>query len=209
MKHIWHEDRGYRLAAIRNQAVERSSADYIVQIDGDLILHKDFIADHEANAREGYFLSGGRSYLNAKVTSQLLEGTRSRIDAFTPGLRKRLYAVRCGMLSRSMIRHKADTFRYGVGANLSYWREDVLRINGYDESFTGWGREDTEFMYRLMASGIKKRSLRFNAVCFHLHHNSRQDTGVIDRNDRILEESISSGSYVCLNGIRKPEEQPR
>ena len=56
--HIWHEDRGFRLAAIRNKAIAASSGEYVIQIDGDLILHRNYIQDHILSNRKGCFVTG-------------------------------------------------------------------------------------------------------------------------------------------------------
>ena len=61
--HIWHEDRGFRLAAIRNKAIAASSGEYVIQIDGDLILHRHFIQDHIIFARKGCFVTGSRGII--------------------------------------------------------------------------------------------------------------------------------------------------
>ena len=41
--HVWHEDLGFRLATIRNKAIVKATKEYIIQIDGDIVLHKDFV----------------------------------------------------------------------------------------------------------------------------------------------------------------------
>lgn len=54
--HVWHEDIGFRKTIILNKAIAKCSADYIIQIDGDLILHKHFIKDHIRFARANMFV---------------------------------------------------------------------------------------------------------------------------------------------------------
>ena len=45
-----------------------------------------------------------------------------------------------------------------------------LAINGYDEFFEGWGKEDDDLTHRLQRKGCKKRSLRFAGIVYHLWH---------------------------------------
>ena len=71
IKHIWHPDQGFRLAAIRNKAIAEVSSDYIIQIDGDLVLHSHFVADHLALKKQGYFVAGSRVMLSKKSTQAL------------------------------------------------------------------------------------------------------------------------------------------
>ena len=83
--HVWQEDDGFRLAQIRNKAIARSSKDYIIQIDGDVILHKDFIKDHIRFARKGSFVSGSRVIIEKELAEQLLSSQTFKISIYTKG----------------------------------------------------------------------------------------------------------------------------
>ena len=72
--HIWHEDRGFRVAAIRNKAIAASSGDYVIHVDGDLILQRNFIQDHILFAREGCYVSGSRGIITEMLTQKVLSG---------------------------------------------------------------------------------------------------------------------------------------
>ena len=56
IKHIWHEDKGWRKCIIMNKAFALCEGDYIIEIDGDIIMHSHFIEDHISEAAPGYFL---------------------------------------------------------------------------------------------------------------------------------------------------------
>ena len=43
-------------------------------------------------------------------------------------------------------------------------------MNGWDESFSGWGPEDKELCARLGHAGVYRRSLLFAGLAWHLHH---------------------------------------
>ena len=75
--HVWHEDKGFRLSAIRNRSIERAKGDYIIQIDGDILLDKHFIADHLELAEKGYFVCGSRVLLGRMATARLLRGVET------------------------------------------------------------------------------------------------------------------------------------
>lgn len=74
VKHVWHEDKGFRLAMMRNKAVAASTGEYIIEADGDLILHPCFIKDHLAMARRGFYLKGGRTNLDHRLTARICKG---------------------------------------------------------------------------------------------------------------------------------------
>jgi predicted glycosyltransferase involved in capsule biosynthesis len=86
--------------------------------------------------------------------------------------------------------------------NFAVYRDDALAVNGFNEAFVGWGREDSEFAARLFAYGLKRKDPPFSALVFHLWHpeNSRNS---LDDNDRLLEDTVASKIYRCECGITK------
>ena len=60
IKHIWHEDIGFRKPKILNETVRQSTADYLIFIDGDCMAHRHFIRSHVDNSSPEAILSGKR-----------------------------------------------------------------------------------------------------------------------------------------------------
>jgi glycosyltransferase involved in cell wall biosynthesis len=170
--HVWQEDKGFRLAMCRNKAVAASHYEYIIEIDGDLILHRDFVADHLYFSKKGYFLKGGRVNLTEKFTNHCCnEGKLPLLNLFSKGLLRRINALHCLPLSRYFsARYKKNRIA-GLGCNMSFWKEDYIQINGYDEFFEGWGGEDYDFASRMVNSGVKRLYLKFSGIVYHLWHN--------------------------------------
>lgn len=201
VRHIWQEDRGYRLAASRNRAVAAAMGEYIVIVDGDMVLHPDFIRDHKRLAEEGSFIQGSRVLLSEENTRRRFTTKDIRISPFEGGIRNRKNAVRLPALSRTLA--VGSTSLKGIrGCNISFFREDCIRVNGFNEEFVGWGREDSEFVVRLFNSGVVRRNVRFSAIAAHLWHreNARHS---LPENDRLLEEAITGKRTRCRNGIDK------
>ncbi len=93
---------------------------------------------------------------------------------FSKGIeRKAETAFRCPLLSRIFARWFKRNHISGLGCNMSFWRDDVLAVNGYDERFEGWGVEDDDLAWRLHRLGRTKRALRFAGIVFHLWHRER------------------------------------
>jgi len=88
------------------------------------------------------------------------------------------------------------------GCNMAFWREDLLKVNGYNEGFTGWGREDNEVAVRLINSGINKRVIKFGAVVFHIFHPEKSREG-LDRNDDMLQDAIKNKRVYCEVGLNQ------
>ncbi len=72
LEHVWHEDRGFRAAEIRNRAILASRGDYVVFLDGDCIARPDFVATHRRLAERGWFVTGNRILLSPELTAKVL-----------------------------------------------------------------------------------------------------------------------------------------
>ena len=153
--HSWQENKGFRLSRSRNKALSIAKGDYIVLIDGDIVIEKNFIADHFEAAREGYFIQGSRALLNADSTKLGLE-QKELFPCFTDsGVENRKNCIRSNLLSKLF----SFTSKRLLGiktCNFAFWREHAEKVNGFNEDFVGWGREDSEFTARLLHSGIKR-----------------------------------------------------
>ncbi|HET6436992.1 MAG TPA: glycosyltransferase family 2 protein [Anaeromyxobacter sp.] len=201
VRHCWQEDLGFRAAASRNRAFASTSGDYLIMVDGDIVLHPRFVEDHLRAARPGRFVQGSRVLLSAEATERALSSGRLAFGPLSAGLKNRLNAIRSLGLSRVASRRGRDVFRVR-SANLALWRSDLLRVNGFDEDFVGWGREDSEFVARLQHAGVVRLHLKFAAIGYHLWH-PEASRELLPRNEQILAETLATGRVRCQNGIDK------
>jgi len=169
--HEWQPHEGFRAGRIRNAAIARTRCDYVVLLDGDMLVHPDFVADHLALGRRGRFSQGVRILLDAAATERALADPRQQPRPWWPGLgfARRAYALRSPALAR-FVRSPANALVSVKACNQGFWREDLLAVNGFDESMTGWGAEDKELCARLANCGIRRQTLLFAALAWHLHH---------------------------------------
>jgi len=207
VSYVWQEDRGYRLAAVRNRAVARTDAEYIVFTDGDCVPSRTFVHQHRRLAEPGWFLSGNRVLLSERFTRMVLEQglpiqrwtwanwTRARasgnINRLTPLVR---------LPDGSFRKRNAHIWEGAKTCNLSAWRADLLRVNGVDESYSGWGLEDSDLVIRLIRAGVLHKSARFAAPVFHLWHKEN-DRGALPENRRRLSEVQRSNRIQALLGL--------
>ena len=197
--HSWQEDIGFRVAKSRNKAILKSIGDYIILVDGDMILHPKFIEDHTSQAQLGYFIQGSRVLLSKEETKRALKENKIKFSFFSVGLKNRKNSIHSKLLSRIFSSEK-NYLRGIKSCNMAFYRQDCFNINGFNNEFEGWGREDSEFAIRLLNSGIKRKNIRFNAIQFHLWHNENNRM-LLDRNDLILQNAINNHSKWCNNGI--------
>ncbi|GEA51316.1 glycosyl transferase family 2 [Vibrio inusitatus NBRC 102082] len=197
--HSWQEDKGFRLSESRNKAILKSSSDYVVMIDGDMILDKRFIEDHKRISRDGYFVQGNRIKLkHSECISVMNIDSFNIFSPYIKDTKNRLYAIRSPFLSL-FCKGSVDSKSGIKGCNIGFWRKDALKINGFNNEFIGWGYEDVDFTLRMINSGIKRQKLKLSAIAYHLFHQERSRCNW--RKNRELMTSLSDGQYYCRNGI--------
>jgi glycosyltransferase involved in cell wall biosynthesis len=205
--HVWQEDDGFRAAAIRNRALAATRAEYVVFTDGDCIPPVDFVAQHRKLSERGCFLSGNRLLLSRDFTRQLLaEKLPVHLWRFGDWLR----AYRQGHISRllPLLRLPDSAFRKvsprrwqgAKTCNLSAFRADLLRVNGLDESYTGWGQEDSDLVVRLIRAGLVNKSARFAAPVLHLWHQEN-DRSHLEENKQRLRQVLGATHTRAQKGV--------
>lgn len=202
--HRWLPHEGFQLARMRNHAAAAATGEYLVIIDDDILLHPEFIADHANAAREGFFAQGSRVLLNDSTSAAALasETYWPPFFASLEGNRKNL--LRVPFLSR-LFGGEVQGSRGIRTCNFALWRKDYERVNGFNEAFTGWGREDSEFAGRLFKAGVKRRNLRFAALGCHLYHPPRSREN-LEQNDALLAESLARDGFRCERGLNLHRE---
>jgi glycosyltransferase involved in cell wall biosynthesis len=168
---VLQDHRGFRVARLRNLAIASTVAAYVVFIDGDMLLHAEFIADHHRAARLGWFTQGVRARADPALTRALIELPSRPLGPATPGLGalRRAYLLRSPALS-ILMRRPANVLVAIKTCNFAAWRDDLVRVNGFDEGFEGWGPEDKELALRLHHAGLRRQTLLFGGIATHLHH---------------------------------------
>jgi glycosyltransferase involved in cell wall biosynthesis len=179
VRHVWQEDDGFRKAAILNRAIATSEAEVLVFIDGDVMIHPEFVARHLELARPDRWASGSLIRLDAKATAAVTEADVASGRVFDPGwLRAHRAIDRPGTWLKAMpfpkpvmaaLDRLSPVQRAWGGGNASAYRAAILKVNGFDETMR-WGGGDKELGVRLTNAGVRGRHLRFTAPLVHLDH---------------------------------------
>lgn len=181
--HVWHEDAGFRAGAIRNRAVTATSSDYVLFLDGDCVPRPNLVAAHRRLRAPRTLLYGHRVLVGPELTRRALA---AQIPLHAWGLREFVRARLAHEINRVLpllpwpaglaLSHRSWK---GIKAcHLSAWREDLVRVNGFDELYEGWGFEDSDLVARLFQAGVRARDARGAPAVLHLWHpeNPRAQT---------------------------------
>ena len=197
--HVWQEDDGFRLAMCRNKCIAKAKHEYIIQVDGDVILHTRFVGDHVASAQRGCYIKGGRVNIERKRTEKLCHELKYVPLSFLSwGLSRRENAIHCLPLAKYLAPRRKT--RPGLGCNMSFWKDDLVQVNGYDEFYVGWGGEDYDLSIRLLNVGRKKLALKFAAIVFHLWHEDKHMQNR-KKNFDYYHEKVAERATWCAKGL--------
>jgi glycosyltransferase involved in cell wall biosynthesis len=180
--HVWHEDEGNRKPKIMNKAVAIAKYDYIIEIDGDIIMNKHFVEDHLSFAEKGHYLFGSRVNIQEKLLPELFLKKIIDFNLFSKGIKKRGRTVRIPFLMNfaKSINQRSRKLR---GCNMSFWKKDFIKINGFNESLVGWGIDDSEMIQRLHNIGIKGKRLKFAGLAYHIYHKEQSKSHIEINNE--------------------------
>jgi cellulose synthase/poly-beta-1,6-N-acetylglucosamine synthase-like glycosyltransferase len=217
--HTKQDDIGIRKSRSQNNAIIQSTGDYLIFIDADCIPYRSFISSHAKLAEKGCVLSGRRVNTGPKVSSlirdrKIKSSTLERyfiasipallIDG-TTHIGQGLFFDPDGYIYKNIISRRAKTNTNILGCNFSCFKNDMLAINGFDESYGQLALpDDTDIQWRFKAYGLRLKSCKMAANVFHLHHKIK--TVDIDAEEAALmnkkmNEKKSRGDYEADIGI--------
>ena len=202
IKHVFHEDQGFRAGTIRNKAVAASEGDYLIFVDGDCITLPSFIHRHQQLAEPNFFVPGNRVLLSKEYSPQVLSTkdplhkkslpfflylwATQKLNRYIPFLHLPLGPLRCLTPKK---------WQKAMTCNLAIWKKDFIAVNGFDEQFQGWGYEDSDLVIRLIHNRIKRKEGRFAVPVLHLWHKEN-DRSQHDENYQRLLDRLSQPNFI-------------
>ncbi|MBL7886216.1 MAG: glycosyltransferase family 2 protein [Flavobacterium sp.] len=199
--HIWHEDNGNQKPKIMNKAIAQAKGDYIIEIDGDIIMNRYFVEDHLKNAEKGVYLFGSRVNIQAAILDEIFKNKTIHFGLFDKGIKKRGRTLRIPFLMKfaKYYENRSGKLR---GCNMSFWREDFIKVNGFNEGLVGWGIDDSEMIQRLHNIGIKGKRLKYAGIAYHIYHKE-QSKSHIEINNEIEKETTEKKLTFIEKGINQ------
>ncbi len=199
IKHLWQEDLGFRKTRILNQAIAQASGNYLVFLDGDCICQPTFIANHRLLAKPGYLVTGSRVLLDHTLTKQLLEWSCWSFKHFAShllwyrlhGAINKYWPLKIQLGDGAWRNYQKFMWRRIKGCNMACWKSDALKINGFDETMTGWGHEDADFVFRLTNIGLIRKSGSWSTEVLHLFHKINDQSQAAENARRVREKIMA------------------
>jgi glycosyltransferase involved in cell wall biosynthesis len=207
LERVWHADRGFRAAEIRNRAILAARGAYCIFLDGDCIVRPDFVETHRRLAEPGSFVTGNRvllspeltmAVLREKQTPQTWSAARWLTERWRGGVNRlsALLHLPLGFLRR--IRRRA--WKGARSCNLAIWRSDLDRVDGFDADYTGWGKEDSDIIVRLLRARVDRKDGTFATGVIHLWHPEADRSQLVE-NEGKLGEVIAGGRVRAQRGL--------
>ena len=207
LDHVWQMNCGFRAAEIRNRAILVCHGDYCIFLDGDCIAPADFVATHRRLAERGWFVTGNRVLLSSTLTAAVLSDDLRPETWSAPGwIRQRLrggvnrLAAVLRLPLGPLRKLRSGQWRGARSCNLAVWRSDLERVDGFDAWFSGWGREDSDLLIRLLRCGLRRKDGRFATGVIHLWH-PQVDRAQLAANDARLAAVLQGDRVRAQRGL--------
>lgn len=213
--HCWQEDSGFRAARARNLAAIKSTGNYLVFLDGDCVVFSDFIKRHAMLAEQKKMVIGSRILcseqltkdIESKILSPMSWGFIDWIKAhFSKKINRVFPLIRLGNTCFRTLR--GNRWKGVRTFNLGVWRKDFFAVNGFDESFQGWGHEDADLAIRLIRNGVLRKDGQLSLPVLHLWHKDN-DRSSLSLNIKRLNEIITSNRILAKTGLNKHVKNER
>ena len=214
--HLTQEDLGWRKNIALNNSIKKASSEYLVFIDGDVVLHPKFIEGHIYCAKPKRVCAGKRVELGAGYSQKLFD------EKITVAQLANSFIRRVVSLHQDKVRHYEDGIyinpkgylynnivqkkhiNYLIGCNFSCYKVDIESINGFNEDYKHPAiGEDVDINWRFRADGTEVISCRNIANVYHLWHKKGFGSSEGEINNKILKENFDINRFVCLNGLKK------
>lgn len=195
--HCWQKNEGFRRAKILNQAIAQSTGNYLVFLDGDSVPQRRFIEDHERLLERGYWMQGRRAFIKENAVREFEPDYSCVLRYILAG---KMTGVAKGIRMPFPVVKRDQSQKGILGCNLGIWRDDLIEVNGYDEMFVGWGKEDSELANRLYNIGRKRKLVHNWAVIYHLDHPIAPRSG-LEHNQKLLDQTIALKRTRCQLGL--------
>jgi glycosyltransferase involved in cell wall biosynthesis len=156
-------------AVARNVGLRESRYDVVVQTDPDIVFASDVLVRARDTIDRGLFLSCSGYYPLTRESTQALIGGPGE-----PSNRASDYLHHAAGRPNQVLSPDGVGGLHGA---FVCWRDDLLAVGGYNESFRYWGWEDRELLVTLADRGLTRDTMPDSDVVHLWHPPARGELG--------------------------------
>ena len=215
IKHIWQEDSGFRKALALNNAAKVAAGEKLFFIDGDIVVHPRGVGVVIEELRPGCYITSRVVRISEKLRDRIMAGKYSAQKIFSfPFL---------AALTINWLFGKTRFLEYGLmlppglaaffqslkksrqvfGGCWAICKTDFEAVNGYDNSYIGYGHEDFDIGWRLHWAGVRAKLVTNRLVMFHMYHSKRTENL---QNKEKKKRAELDGKIRCANGLAETND---
>ncbi len=205
--HIRQEDRGYRLAAVKNLGAMQARGEYFIFLDGDCVSLPGFVFRHRRLAQPGWFVRGSRIKLTDSFTATV---KLERLPIFNYSIAQWIRLRMAGKVQRILpLLHlpggffrklKYKKWQGATGFNLAFYRKDFYAVGGFDERFEGRGYEDSDLVVRMLNRGVRRKDGNYAVTVLHLGDDKIE---LPSKNYQMFQQAIRQQRVYAQRGISR------
>jgi hypothetical protein len=172
-----------------------------VFLDGDCVPHPKFLKAYVNNLAENTLCFGRRVMVDEATTKHTYETKSIQKLNFLSLLFTKTTNLKYALYFPFLTKIRTE----GIwGCNAGIYKKHLLQINGFDQDYITAGvGEDVDLEWRLTAIGVKFKSIRFEALEFHLHHKENYSRAAIETGLAQLKLKKEANLFFCKNGLFK------
>jgi hypothetical protein len=206
VKFVQQEDKGFRAARCRNNGIRQATGEFMVCFDPDIVFSKNYLKTLVGAARKNRFVVGQvirftEAQNHLLLPEHILQGdffpllTEAQKRVPAEQYRKELlYRI----LNAIKFRRQGPKLRSGL---VGFFKDDFVRVNGFDEKFIGWGNEDDDLGVRFYAAGIRGKNPFKKDYAIHLYHERfHNDERVNKKYQKTRMKAINRKHFRCEFG---------
>lgn len=220
IKHIYQKDLGFRKTRALNNAVKNSEGEYVVFIDQDIIFGEDLLETIFKEKEKNKFITF-RSIISEELERDEilkmidLKSPYSKVMEVVSEHNKKMGSFE--MIKKDKLNNLLYSLKLRsrgsklVGMLYSLYKKDYIKINGYDESYQGWGYEDDDFANRLYKAGLKSKPIYSDNIPLHLWHPFDPTKNKSSNEEYYYrrKKEISKEKYRCEFGYEKSKDKDK
>ncbi|MGL5189890.1 MAG: glycosyltransferase [Cetobacterium sp.] len=202
IKHVSQEDIGFRKNKILNKAIKEAKTEFIIFLDGDCLVHKNFIRNYMKEFDKYDVLYGRRVELSEELTNRILKQKSNYRIKFLDLLLTKSENSWEALYMPIWINFKKRRLRL-LGSNMGVRKDVLYSVNGFNEEYIGAGiGEDSDLAWRLESCGVRHKCLKNTVVQYHLYHSRSTRHNSIN-GEKIITRERMLNRWRTINGLEK------